>query len=111
MAAPIGQIGSVIAAAPYTPRCIGFGQLTLSASPVLLSTIAGGIPNGARWATISVETANARFRDDGVAPTSAIGVLLVTGTLPFIYAGDLTALQLVANSGSPVVNVSFYGPN
>jgi hypothetical protein len=87
---------------------LGFGALTLSGTAVLLSSITGGIPPRARLAIISVETANARFRDDGTAPTATVGVQLASGAVPFIYTGDLTAIQFVAVSGSPVVNVSFY---
>jgi hypothetical protein len=108
MTAPIGQEATVMCPAPYTLSCLGFGALTLTSTAVLLSTISGGIPARARMAIISVETANARYRDDGTAPTASVGVQLVSGVAPFVYAGDLTAIQFVAVSGSPVINAAFY---
>jgi hypothetical protein len=108
MAAPIGQDHNPVAAGPYSLAPLGFGALMLTSTAVLLSTITGGIPARARVAIISVETANARFRDDGTAPTASVGVQLVSGVAPFVYMGDLTAIQFVAVSGSPVINAAFY---
>lgn len=71
------------------------------------SLTAGSIPTGATMAYISVETAAVRYRDDGAAPTATVGQpIAVAGNL--FYAGTLTAMQLIAQTGSPVVDVSFY---
>ena len=87
---------------------LGFQQLTATQ---LASAVSLNVPAGANFAVISVETAAVRFRDDGAAPTAAIGVLLVPtsdGTLPFEYWGNLSAIQFIAQTGSPIVNVSYY---
>lgn len=71
------------------------------------SLTASGVPTGARAALIQGETANVRWRDDGGAPTTAIGMILVSGQAPFLYAGTLDNLRFIAATGSPLVNVSF----
>jgi hypothetical protein len=109
VAAPAGQDGVVVVPGIYTQIPLGIGQLTLTSTAALLSTVAGGIPNGARLAVLTVETNDLRWRDDGTAPTTAIGMLIVHGSWPpYEYHGDLTKLQLIAVSGSPVVDVAFY---
>ena len=77
---------------------------TTSSSASLTS---GSIPPGATAAFISVETANIRYRDDGAAPTTSVGQIVPSATNLF-YSGTLSAMQIIAVSGSPVVDVSFY---
>ncbi len=60
-------------------------------------------------AIIRVTAANVYWRDDGTAPTTTIGMpLLSTDTVPLEYTGDLSAIQFIAVSGSPVLDVSYY---
>ncbi len=112
--------GSALAQAPvvaqsgsYAP--IGYCQITSLGSAVALVTAScstGSVPVGATIAEICVETAGVRYRDDGTAPTSSVGMPAVgNSTSPscFAYAiKPLTAVQFIAISGSPVVNVLFY---
>lgn len=85
----------------------GFCQATVTTA-ILLST-ACNIPVGSKYFMVSVDTANVRYRDDGTAPTASSGVQWASSaTQPYWYAGQLSAIQLVAVSGSPVINVSFY---
>lgn len=85
----------------------GFCQLTLSGTAAGLSTCTGGIPVGSSNVFIIDETANSRWRDDGTAPTTTVGMLFSSGT-SLSYQGDLTAIQFIAVSGSPVLDISFY---
>ena len=78
---------------------------TTSSSASLTS---GGIPHLATLAVIIVETANIRWRDDGGVPTTSIGMLIPSASAPYTYIGTLTAFQLIAVSGSPVVDIAFY---
>lgn len=71
------------------------------------SLTSGGIPFGATLAYLSVETAGVRYRDDGGAPTATVGQPLASG-VAILYAGTMSALQFIAQSASPVVNISFY---
>jgi hypothetical protein len=76
--------------------------LTLTSSAQSLT-----VPTGSVWATLCLETANARWRDDGTAPTASVGVPLTAGQC-MQYAGPFTRFQIIAQSGSPVLSVSFY---
>lgn len=89
-------------AAPYSYTPLGFVQLNISTATGL-----GTIPNGASMALIVCETANVRWRDDGIAPTSSVGMLFSAGQ-EFQYSGNLQGIQFIAVSGSPVLDVSFY---
>ena len=57
---------------------------------------------------LQAETASVRYRDDGGAPTASLGSEVIFGQNPFLYTGTLSALQFIAASGSPLLNVSFY---
>jgi hypothetical protein len=88
----------------FVPK--GYQQLTLGTGAVSVLTV----PTGATVAVIRVETANARWRDDGVAPTTSAGMPLnSTDTSSLEYSGTLSAIQFIAQSGSPVLDVSYYG--
>ena len=71
------------------------------------SLTTSGIPSGAVMAFLQAETANVRYRDDGGAPTSAVGNLLLT-TGGVLYGGTLSRIRFIAASGSPLLNVAFY---
>lgn len=81
----------------------GFQQIVdLSAAVHLPSP-----PAGATTALIVAETQDVRWRDDGVAPTATVGMLLQKG-VEFQYQGDLSAIQFIQTTASAVLNVSFY---
>ena len=50
---------------------------------------------------------NVRWRDDGTAPTATVGMRILAGQ-QLVYAGDPYAIQFIAESGSPKINVSAY---
>jgi hypothetical protein len=87
---------------------VGYCQLTATGSAAEVSTCTGGIPVGTSVAYITVETANIRWRDDGVAPTASVGMLIVAAAPVLLYQGDITKMQVIAVSGSPVIDISFY---
>lgn len=86
---------------------LGYCQLTATGAAAQISTCSGGIPVRTVWAVMCVETANIRWRDDGTAPTATVGMPLNAGAC-FYYSGTMAAFQIIAQSGSPVVNISFY---
>src|SRR6267142_329501 len=86
---------------------LGYCQLTSIAASTLVSTCAGGIPARTGWAIICVETAAIRWRDDGTAPTTSVGMPIAVGGC-FNYSGTFATLRVIAQTGSPVVNISFY---
>lgn len=65
-------------------------------------------PAGARYAVIAVETQAVRYRDDGVAPTAAIGQPLAAGTQNFTYSGDLSAIQFIQQAASATLDITYY---
>ena len=88
--------------ASLTPK--GYQQIaaaTLAASTALTP------PVGSRIAQINVEAQAVRWRDDGVAPTATVGMLIPVGTT-FEYDGDLTAVRFIAATAGTILNVSFY---
>jgi hypothetical protein len=87
---------------------IGFCQLTPLASATTLASCSGGIPARARLVGLRAESAGIRFRDDGLAPTATTGLPIFTTDRPLIYSGTLSALQFIAASGSPTLDVLFY---
>jgi hypothetical protein len=89
----------------------GAGTYTISAANTASSASAtsGGIPPQATMVMLQAETANVRYRDDGGAPTNAIGMLIVSGQNPMLYTGSLSSLQFILNaSGSPLLDAEFY---
>ena len=87
-------------------RLVPQGYQQISAS-TLASATKLTVPTLAQVAYIQVDTASVRWRDDGTSPTTAIGVTLASGGV-LEYWGTLSALQFIAVSGSPVLNVSYY---
>jgi len=83
-----------------TPK--GFEKITGLSSAKSLT-----VPSGSRLALVQCETQDVRWRDDGTAPTAAVGFLLET-SVNFWYSGDLSALQLIETNASAVVNVCYY---
>lgn len=91
---------------PGALKPLGFQQIvaaTLAASTPLT------VPTGASFALIQCDTAPVRWRQDGTAPTSAIGMTMNFGLEPQGFYANLSALRFIAESGSPVLNVAYYG--
>lgn len=97
---------------------LGFCQQTSVTTAVGLSSGAGacasGIPAGTVFAVVQVEGQTARWRDDGTAPTSTVGQPLSAAT-PIYFtsivkgSNTLANVQLIPETGSMTVDVSFYG--
>jgi hypothetical protein len=85
-----------------TTQCLGYQQITsLSASTGLT------VPRGANFAVIVPETQTVRWRDDGVAPTSSVG-MPVQANATLIYDGDLNAIRFIQTTASAVLNICYY---
>ena len=81
---------------------LGYQQITLSGATGLT------VPVGANLAIIAADTAAVRWRDDGTAPTATIGMHLSNTGEPLQYSGPLAKIQFIAETGSPVLNISYY---
>lgn len=86
---------------PLVPK--GYQQIVNPGTSTALT-----VPTGSRYAMLNVEGANGvRFRDDGSAPTAAIGMLLTAGT-NYWYTGVLSKVRVIAGGAAGTVNVSYY---
>lgn len=106
-----GTISVTPSVLTYTP--LGYCKLSATTSAsVLVSTCSGGIPTGATYALICNEGSEARWRDDGTAPTTSLGQILGSGTTSgptcFGYSASLSALQFIAQTGTATFDISFY---
>ncbi len=73
-----------------------------------LSSVEGlSPPPNARVCIIQAVTQNIRWRDDGDAPTSGIGMVLAAG-LDMLYTGNLANIQFIEVAASAELNVSYY---
>lgn len=84
----------------YVP--ISFQQLAVPAGAVFLTP-----PAGAQFAIITVETAAVRWRDDGTAPTSTIGMLQAIGST-FTYFGNLAKIQFIQVAAGASLDITYY---
>lgn len=79
---------------------LGYQQITSLSTAQSLT-----VPSGATAAYIAPE-GSVRYRDDGAAPTAAVGMPLPSAGL--WYVGNLSAVQVIATTGSPTVDVLYY---
>lgn len=86
----------------YVYTALGYQQLAVAGTAVVLT-----IPAATRVAEICIETNSIRYRDDGVAPTSSVGMLITAGSC-FQYSGPLPALQFIQVTSSATVDASYY---
>ena len=87
----------------YVP--LGFQQIS---AMTLASATSLTVPAGSTHAIVGVATNDVTWRDDGTAPTASVGVPLLHTSPSLEYGGDLAAIQFIAVSGSPVLNISYY---
>jgi hypothetical protein len=101
MAAP----GATIAGGGGTP--LGYQQISAG---TLATATALTIPTGATLALVRTDTAGVRWRDDGTAPTGAVGMQLLPADEPYAFTGaSMTAVKFILTTGgSPVLNVCYY---
>jgi hypothetical protein len=86
-----------------TSACLGYQQLTSLSSAAGLT-----VPAGATYAVIQCETQNVRWRDDGTAPTSSVGMKLTVAPDLLIYDGALSSIKFIEEAASAKLNVSYY---
>ena len=82
---------------------LGYVQITSLGSAVGLNP-----PESATIVEITVEAQGIRYRDDGNAPTSTVGMPVAAGN-SFQYAGDMTAIQFIQQTAGAILNLSYYG--
>jgi hypothetical protein len=102
---------AILAALAITPAraqtqthwiALGCSQLTSLGSATKLT-----VPAGATLVALSVEGQPVRYRDDGVAPTSSVGVLMPVGG-PWPYTSNLAGIQFIQTASSSTIDACFY---
>lgn len=86
----------------------GVDTSTLVSTATFGGQAAAGIPNGTTKLLIQCAAQAIRWRDDGTAPTAAVGYPLAVG-VDFVFTGNFANLRLIAQSAGAVVNLVAYG--
>lgn len=100
-------------------RALGYQQIvaaTLAASTgITLPTVtAGNVPGQATTqippglAVVQCNGGTVRWRDDGTAPTSGIGMSIPDGG-ELDYTGDIANIRFILASGTPILDIALYG--
>jgi hypothetical protein len=90
--------------------CLGYQQITsLSSASGLTVPVNDKLGNRqqATFALITPEAQAVRWRDDGVDPTSSVGMPLAVG-VTLQYDGDLTKIKFIEQVGGAKLNISYY---
>lgn len=91
-----------------TAQCLGYQQITNVSSAVGLTVPSNNANNGdATYAIIQATAQAVRWRDDGTAPTSTVGMVIPAGG-ELRYDGNLTAIQFIESAASAQLNISYY---
>lgn len=88
----------------YTP--LGYCQLTSIDTAVLLSSCTG-FPTDATRAVMVPEAQAIRYRDDGTAPTTTVGLPVAVG-VTVDYTGALSKVRVIGQTSGGKLNVLFY---
>jgi hypothetical protein len=67
------------------------------------------VPNGAKYALITIEVQPVRMTDDGTTPTLTVGMVLPKDVAPFWYAGNLSKVQFFNDTAGGLVKILYYG--
>jgi hypothetical protein len=97
------QLNTASTTQVYQP--LGYAQV--AAGGLTSAVPLPSIPAGARVAQICVEAQAVRYRDDGVAPTAAIGMPIASGGC-VLYSGQLSAVLVIQQTVGAILDVSYY---
>lgn len=92
----------------YTQK-LGYFQIPAASLATAYALSSLPIPKGAKYALIQVEASSVRWRDDGTAPTTTVGMIQAPTDGIVGFMANLQTLQFIAESGSPILDISFYG--
>ena len=91
--------------------CMGYQQIVGAVASTALTVPSRdpvtGLAGTPIQAVIICEGQGIRWRDDGVAPTAAVGMPIAIGTV-FVYDGDLTRLRIIQQAATATINVAYY---
>lgn len=84
----------------------GYQQLAVDTAKSL--TIPAACGEAPSLAVIRTEAQAVRYRDDGTAPTTTVGMPIAIADPPLEYQGRISALQFIAQTSGGIVDVLFY---
>lgn len=94
-----------------TYRVVGYQQVTsLAASTALTIPAVDQFGNSVKPNAVlmQAEAQNIRWRPDGVAPTTTVGMrLLSTALEPYYYDGPLDRLRFIEAAASAILNIVY----
>lgn len=97
---------------PINRKPRGYRQATVSTTALALSAFPGGVPQGVTYAKIFVETNAARWRDDGVNPTTTVGMLNTATSnreIELFSNEQIRNFRIIRDAAADaVVSVSYY---
>ena|SRR6185436_4524498 len=92
-------------------KALGYQQAVAGTFDAAKTLAAAGItiPQGTALVYISCEAQAIRWRDDGSAPTAAIGMPLAVGVERAYTARNIASMQIISAVAGAIVNFTFYG--
>jgi hypothetical protein len=99
---PSDALTQSVSLAPNSDTPLGYQRLAALGTAQSLT-----VPTGALWAIIRVEAEDVRWRDDGTAPSSTIGMPLAAGET-MVYRAALAAIQFIQQTSGAILNVVYY---
>ncbi len=84
-------------------RAVGYQQITSLATAVSLT-----VPAGAGLVIMTPQTQAIRYRDDGTAPTATVGHPIAVGQDFRLEASSLSRIQVIEQTASAALNVTYY---
>jgi hypothetical protein len=94
---------------PAQLKPLGYQQISAA---TLATATSLTVPAGAVRADFGVNPTGTavRYRDDGTAPTAALGMVINGLNYPPLpYTGDLAKIQFILSTGAPILDVLYYG--
>lgn len=93
-----------------TTQVLGYQQIVGAAASTALTVPPrdmNGLNVDPTFALIVIEGQPVRWRDDGVAPTAAIGMPILPNNA-LLYDGDLQNIRFIQTAATATINVTYY---
>jgi len=84
-------------------RALGYQQIVGLAASTALT-----VPAGTAYALVIAEAQAVRWRDDGTAPTSTVGMPLAVGVEERFDSSSFSALRFIQQAATANLNVAYY---
>lgn len=85
---------------------VGYQQITIAAAAKSLTVPTAGTQRPS-YCLITPEVQAVRWRDDGIAPTAAIGMPLAVGAV-LRYDADLNKVQFMEQVAGAIINIAYF---